>query len=440
MSSMWIVAGDEGGVDPFYANCGGSECEILTAGEAQSHWSSVHEMHPELMVVDTETIREQSVHRLVSMVGRHPSVSLVQVVGGKGVQRSPVFPADRVITRPSGRIELTSTLSELWRDYVSNHAYADVQRRLLNEMGSRQLVGKSKVMRELVEMLPDIAATESTVLILGETGTGKELVARAIHSLGPRARGPFVTVDCATLSESLAENELFGHARGAYTDGSQSSSGLVQEADGGTLFLDEVECLPLSLQAKFLRLLQERVVKPLGQSKSITVNVRVVAASNVDVLDLVRRRLFREDLYYRLSVVPISVPSLRERSTDIPQLVRYFLAKHQSERSAPGSIDAGQISAWESEDWPGNVRELENRVQEWLATSRFRQTGSAPAAAHRRSLREVRADAEQRYLRELLVETRGNLTAAAKIAGLDRKSLRALLGKLGFSAVGFREK
>jgi DNA-binding NtrC family response regulator len=342
MSGMWIVAGDEGGVDPFYDQCGGSGCEILTAVQAQSHWTAKADALPDLLVLDTETVREKSAHRLVRLVGASPSVSLVQVIDASS-RRTAFVPADRTITRPAGRIELRSALNELWRDYVANQEYADIQRRLLNEMGARHLVGKSRVMQELVELLPDVAGMESTVLILGETGTGKELVARAIHSLGPRAQRPFVTVDCAALSESLAENELFGHARGAYTDGGRHSNGLVQEADGGTLFLDEVECLPLTLQAKFLRLLQEREVKPLGQSKSQTVDVRVVAASNVDLLDLVRRRQFREDLFYRLNVVPIGVPPLRERASDIPQLVRYFLAKHQQEPFDAGSIDAGVI-------------------------------------------------------------------------------------------------
>jgi DNA-binding NtrC family response regulator len=437
MSGMWIVAGDEGGVDPFYNQCGGSGREILTAKQAQSHWTLKADALPDLLVLDTETVREQSAQRLVRLVGASPSVSLVQVVDASS-RHTAFVPADRTIARPAGRIELRSALNELWRDYVANQEYADIQRRLLHEMGARHLVGKSRVMQELVELLPDVSGTESTVLILGETGTGKELVARAIHSLGSRAQRPFVTVDCAALSESLAENELFGHARGAYTDGGRHSNGLVQEADGGTLFLDEVECLPFALQAKFLRLLQEREIKPLGQSKSQTVDVRVVAASNVDLMELVRRREFREDLYYRLNVVPIGVPPLRERASDIPQLVRYFLAKHQHETCDTASIDAGIIREWESESWPGNVRELENRVQEWLATARFRRGTARQTTQHRKSLREVRADAEFRYLRDVLAETRGNLTAAAKIAGMDRKSLRALLSKCGLDAGGFR--
>ncbi|MCZ7558476.1 MAG: sigma-54 dependent transcriptional regulator [Bacteroidia bacterium] len=438
MSGMWIVAGDEGDVDPFYNHCGGSGCEIFTAGQAQTHWSAKADAPPDVLVLDTETVPAQSAYRLVRMVGASPSVSLVQVVNASN-RHAALVPADRTISRPAGRIELRSTLNELWREYVANQEYTEIQRRLLGEMGARQLVGKSKVMQELVELLPDVAGAASTVLILGETGTGKELVARAIHSLGPRAQRPFVTVDCAALSESLAENELFGHARGAYTDGGRHSNGLVQEADGGTLFLDEVECLPLALQAKFLRLLQEREIKPLGQAKSQTVDVRIIAASNVDLRDLVRQRQFREDLYYRLSVVPIMVPPLRERASDIPQLVRYFLAKHQHEPLNTDTVDASVLRDWEAESWPGNVRELENRVQEFLATSRLRRSSAAPGAQPRKSLREIRADAEYRYLRDVLAETRGNLTAAASIAGMDRKSLRSLLNKCGLDAALFRK-
>jgi DNA-binding NtrC family response regulator len=322
-----------------------------------------------------------------------------------------------------------------------------IQERLHHDMSLNQIVVHSKPMREIIQQLPKLAARAATVLITGETGTGKELFARAIHYLGPHADKPFVTVDCGAMPDHLVENELFGHARGAYTDAGSPSKGLIQEADGGTLFLDEVETLPLNVQAKFLRVLQERQYKPLGQSKYVSVNLRVLAATNIDLARAVIEKKFREDLYYRLNVVPLFIPPLRERKSDIPALVRFFLQRHGRDRQTSLRVPDEILRRWMEYEWPGNVRELENKVQQWLtvsATDDLHETAAFSTVERRTicTLAEARQDAlaqfERAYLQNLLSHTKGNISAAARLAGTDRKNLRKLNKKYGIDASRFR--
>ena len=343
---------------------------------------------------------------------------------------------------------MQSTIEELARKITLFDRLHAVQEKLQKEMHQQHIVVRSESMREIMNRLPQLAGTPSTVLITGETGTGKELIARAIHYLGPRAGRPFITVDCGTIPEHLVENELFGHTRGAYTDASSGFKGLIQEADGGTLFLDEVESLPLSVQTKLLRFLQERQYKPLGQSKYISVDVHVLAATNVDLAKFVGMKLFREDLYYRLKVIPLTIPPLRERRGDIPRLVRYFLRRYAGDRSAAMEIAPDTLGQWMEYDWPGNVRELENKIQEWLmmtdAGRLFEPPRSLEVANRVYTLSEVRREAlarsEEKYFRHLMTLTRGNISAAARVAKIDRKNLRALLRKHAIEPDLYRPK
>ncbi len=317
-----------------------------------------------------------------------------------------------------------------------------LQERLYREMRQSQIVARSRVMREILCRLPQLGDSDATILITGETGTGKELIARAIHYLGRRASQPFVTVDCGALQEHLIENELFGHGRGAYTSANAPAIGLIQEAAGGTLFLDEIEALPLSVQVKFLRFLQEHQYRPLGQSKYVTVDVHVVAATNRDLVEAVRLREFRQDLYYRLEGVKILVPPLRERKADIAALAFHFLKKHLPPAAAQVPLLSEQmLQEWMKYDWPGNVRELENRIMSLLVEPPPGKSASATFAAADpqtvRPLMEVRnetlAQCDRAYLQNLLNLTRGNLSAAARLAGIHRKSLAQLLKKYGMT-------
>jgi two-component system response regulator HydG len=300
------------------------------------------------------------------------------------------------------------------------------------------MLGASAAMRRVLTVVRRVAPSEASVVVRGETGTGKELVARAIHRRSTRAEGPFVAVNCASMQASLLESELFGHARGAFTDAREDKRGLFLSASGGTLFLDEIGELPFEVQPKLLRALQERTVRPLGSNKEIPFDARVVSATNRVLEDEVFERRFREDLYYRLNVVQIDVPALRERVADVPILAQHFLdrfAKQQGRQ--PCTLAAEAIDALVAYPWPGNVREVENAMERAVAlcgTSEIRATDlPAKIREHRPSTFDLAADHEQdivslelvqrRYLTRVLSVLSGNKTRTAQALGIDRRTL-----------------
>ena len=255
---------------------------------------------------------------------------------------------------------------------IQHGALAREVRRLRGEVerarGLGEVIGESALMRQLLQMIERVAASDATVLIVGESGTGKELLARTIHRVGPRADGPFIAFDCSALTPSLIEAELFGHEKGAFTGANRARRGLFREANAGTIFLDEIGDIDASVQNKLLRVLQEREIKPVGGDRPVQIDVRVVAATNKDLKQLVGRGQFREDLYWRLAVVPIQVPPLRERKEDIPLLAAHILAKRRgaaksfagSEAPYPTQMTAKALARLQQYRWPGNIRELEN--------------------------------------------------------------------------------
>jgi DNA-binding NtrC family response regulator len=287
-------------------------------------------------------------------------------------------------------------------------------------------------MKTVLEQVAEVAASNATVLLLGESGTGKELVARAIHWHGPRAGGPFVAVNCAAIPDTLLESELFGHEKGSFTGATQRRRGLVAEADGGTLFLDEIAEMPLTLQPKVLRVLQDRMVRPVGGREETVVDVRVISATNRDLHDLVRAGRFREDLYYRLAVIPIRLPSLRERPEDISLLAAHFLERAAATLGKRIEGFDEEATAWLAQHrWPGNVRELENVVERAVTLARGPRialadlkiefaSGVAPSAGPRPTLAEL----EREYIRRVLQETKGDKRAAARILGVSVRTLQ----------------
>jgi DNA-binding NtrC family response regulator len=313
-----------------------------------------------------------------------------------------------------------------------------------------KVIGKSPAIAAVFELVRKAARAEANILVQGESGTGKELVARAIHANSARAAQVFVPVDCAALPENLLESELFGHERGAFTGADRIKPGMFEVADGGTLFLDEVGELPPGLQAKLLRALQEREIRRVGGTKQIPVDVRLVAATNRDLAESVRKREFREDLFYRLNVIPIELPPLRDRAGDVPLLAYHFLGRYGRNRERPlEGIEPEALAALEAYAWPGNIRELQNAIERACVladgpTLRLRDLGehlrgrgrAAPAAAGAiLPLREAR-DAWLRtftseYLTDLLRQHGGNVSQAARTAGVDRKTLHRLLTKFG---------
>jgi DNA-binding NtrC family response regulator len=297
------------------------------------------------------------------------------------------------------------------------------------------LIGGSGAMRAAFDAIAKAAATRATVLILGESGTGKELAARAIHYSSPRAAAPFVAVNCGSIPENLLESELFGHVRGAFTSAFESRAGFFQTADGGTIFLDEISDTSLAMQAKLLRVLQDGDIYMVGSSRPRKVDVRVVAASNKDLPALVKNNVFREDLFFRLNVITITMPPLRERENDILLLASHFARKFAEElgRPVPGFTDKA-LEVLSNYHWPGNVRELENVVQRVtvMTDGEVIDVPDLPSSMRFSVGRDVGLDrtlaqVEAEHIRNVLASVGGNKTRAAEILGIDRKTLREKL-------------
>lgn len=299
------------------------------------------------------------------------------------------------------------------------------------------VVGKSKAMEKVLDIVRRVSPTESTVLITGESGTGKELLAKEIHNHSPRKNAPFVVVDCGALVETLFETELFGHVKGSFTGAHETKHGRFEVANGGTIFLDEISNISLSIQAKLLRVIQEREVTRIGSVKPIKVDVRILAATNENLSDAVREGKFREDLFYRLSVVPLHIPPLRERKEDIPLLVEHFLLKYNKRtKKSINSISPEVKKALMEYDWPGNIRELENTIERAVVLSKGNNieiedlmyhgiSASSsflnPVGGKFRTLEKI----EKEYIKAILQAQYGNKSKTAKILGIDRKTLWA---------------
>ncbi len=308
------------------------------------------------------------------------------------------------------------------------------------------VVGNSQSMREVIEKLPAIAQTDASVVVYGGSGTGKELIARTIHYFSRRASKPFVPVNCGALPENLLESELFGYKRGAFTDAHSDTRGLVEEASSGTLFLDEVGELSPKVQVKLLRFLQEKEVKPLGSTKVVRVDVRIISATNRDLRQAIQDEAFREDLFYRLNIVPILIPPLRERKEDIPLLANHFLRKFTDEYGKQvKAISPLALQRLVGHDWPGNIRELENKIQQCVVVATKDVIGpeDVDLPGELRSFKEEKqqtvAEFERNYVTKMLTLNAGNITQAAKAAAMDRKNFWQLMKKHTIDAKNYHQ-
>ena len=353
--------------------------------------------------------------------------------------------ASDYILKPFSLEDLMITIERV----LEFHALRSENVKLRAELGRRydfeQIVGRSPKMQDVFEAAARVAPTRATVLLGGESGTGKGLLARAIHYHSPRREAPFVKINCSAIPENLMESELFGYEKGAFTGAVQSHSGKFEQADGGTVFLDEIGDVPPPVQVKLLRVLQEREFERLGSTKTTHVDVRIIAATNQDLRAALEQGTFREDLYYRLNVVPVNLPPLRERKEDIPHLVDHFLQKfatdtgHRARSLSPGAIDKLQ-----KYHWPGNVRELENIIERSMVLARTDPIepgdihldhgesvslppGSVPFLPDGMTLDSY----EQELIREALRRTNDNKSQAARLLGLTRNALRYRLSQMG---------
>ncbi len=355
------------------------------------------------------------------------------------------------VTKPVDHQELEIKIEQALEKRILLRKIHDFEGLLEGQHEFAGIIGKSARMKAVFKQILQVAPTDITVSIFGESGTGKELVAQAIHLYSSRSKGPFVAVNCAAIPETMLEDELFGHVRGAFTSAVTSKNGVFASADKGTLFLDEVGEMAESMQAKLLRVIETGEVKPLGSDRIRKVDVRLIVATKRDLKKMVAQGTFREDLFYRIHVVPLVMPSLRERREDIPVLFGHFLGPALKKmKKQINWIDEDVLEALKRYDWPGNVRELENLVDFLAATCQGEVINkellaNTPLADFSRSssfvpLKDARFEFTRKYLEDLLRFTKGNISAAAKLAGYYRADLYKLIEKHGLEVEEFRKK
>ncbi len=367
-----------------------------------------------------------------------------------------VLSVDRIYSTEAGGVDddlrvleivasLIAQFVKLWESYEEvEKEKEDLKRQLKGKYSIENVIGQSDRMQEVFEAVHRVAPSKATVLLRGESGTGKELIAKAIHYMSPRSSGPFIKFNCASIPEGLLESELFGHEKGAFTGAITSRSGKFELANKGTIFLDEIGDLPLTLQPKILRVLQEKEFERVGSDRTKKVDVRIIVATSRDLEELVSKGNFREDLYYRLNVIPIFLPPLRERGEDIPILIEHFLERFNKENNRRVTIDRGALQALLNYDWPGNVRELENTIERLVIMScKERITASdlpvsisvrhykdpAITITHPATLREI----EKAHIISALRETGGVQTKAAKLLGITERQIGYKIKKYGIN-------
>ena len=442
-----LVVDDEEGVRASFRVLLEDECTVLEAEDGEQALEVLRRHEVDVVMLDQRMPGEPGIDVLSRIKALDPSVVVVLATAVREV-RTAVEAIKRgaydYITKPFD----VEDIELLVRRALDKRALEREVLYLRSTLprGVDAMIGRNVEMARIYQLIAQIAPTSATVLVTGESGTGKELVARAIHAQSPRARRPFVAVNVAALPDALVESELFGHEKGAFTGALAQKPGRFELAHGGTLFLDEIGSLRLDLQTKLLRALQQREIERLGGGRTVRVDVRVVAATNVNLRQAVRERRFREDLYYRLNVVPIAVPPLRERRDDIPLLVDHFLAKYAREfnRDVRG-VSAGALEVLARYDWPGNVREMENIIQRSVVLAggpvlqlqdlpldlALPETGARLGEDTGLPLREAREQFERQYVLRVLERVGWNQSRAARVLGLHRNTLLSKLGAWG---------
>ncbi|HAF85266.1 MAG TPA: transcriptional regulator [Sphaerochaeta sp.] len=418
--------------------------ESLTAEDGASAWALMGKKDVDLVITDLRMPNLSGEQLLQKITGAYPRLPVIILTGHGTIETAVDAMRKGAIDFFTKPVEL-DRLSLVVKKALSNTDLYAEHERLKAEVETLKarnrydrIVGKSQKMVALMETVAQVAPTRASVLITGESGVGKELVADAIHELGNRSKGPFIKVHCAALSESLLESELFGHEKGSFTGAISQKKGRFELADGGTIFLDEIGEINGATQVKLLRVLQEKVFERVGGEKAVTVDVRIVCATNRDLLKEIEKGAFREDLYYRLNVVHLEVPPLRDREDDIPLLMTSFLTQFNKEndKSLEG-FSNGAKKAMLSYDWPGNIRELRNSVESAVVLSRssvIEVEDLPPSVRLSDSSAQLSldvgitlAEAEKKLIMSTLVMCGGNKTRAAEVLGIGRKTLHRKL-------------
>ncbi len=438
-----LVVDDEKGVRESFNMVLKDDYHVLLAGTGQEAMDIFEKNSIDLILLDILLPDVNGIDLLEKLVETDPNSEIIMVTAVNEVQTAvqaiklgaydyiiKPFAVDAVLTGIRRALEKQSLVKEVTylRDELERYHPFE------------KMVGKNKRMRKIFELISTVARSDGTVLIQGESGTGKELAARAIHNLSYRKDQPFVVVNCAAIPATLMESKIFGHNRGAFTGASMTSIGKLELADGGTVFLDDIDSLDVNMQAKLLRILQEKEFERLGSSKVIKIDVRFVAASNKDIYDLISINKFREDLYYRLNVFPIWLPSLRERKDDIPLLLNHYLELNAGETGKPPKIFSEKaVKALTAYRWPGNVRELKNLVERLFTISEgpiIDLDANAPYNWGKKKIKDIPLKEavgvfERNYISEVLESVGGNRTKAAKKLGIHRNTLLAKTSDFG---------
>ncbi|MCD6306403.1 MAG: sigma-54-dependent Fis family transcriptional regulator [Deltaproteobacteria bacterium] len=423
----------------------GIEAKAATGG--QEALNRLETAPVDLLLLDIRMPDMNGIEVLKQVRARHPDTNVIMITGyptiDSAVHCTKLGALDYLV-KPFRLDDLEAALQKARVGRVSSRKHAIVNHGLKIDSEDHLIIGQSRPMKRIFDKILKVAPTDSTVLITGESGTGKELVAQAIHANSLRKDREFVAVDCSSLVETLLESELFGHVKGSFTGAHQTKHGFFELANHGTFFFDEIANLSLNIQAKLLRVIQEREFMKVGDQQKINLDIRIISASNSELTESIRKGIFREDLYYRLSVVPIHLPPLRERKQDIPILVRHFIDK-LSRKMKKSSLDVSPeaMDILTEYAWPGNVRELEHTLERILILedTDIIRAANLPAFITQRqgelqmfseipvSLEEL----EKKYIAFVLKRTRGKKTQAARILGINRKTLTAKVKKYGIS-------
>ena len=412
---------------------------LCLASNSQEAFECIQKESPELVLLDILMPGMNGLDAL-KKIKELSDVEVIMVTADKAVRtaiQAVKLGAYDYISKPFDVDDLIATINKALEknDLSREIMYLKSE---LKPQAFENIVGASKKMEQVFNIISDVAQNRSTVMISGESGTGKELIARAIHRSGPNKDKPFVTVDCATIPENLVESELFGHEKGSFTDATSQKIGKFELANGGTLFLDEIGNLHEDIQCKILRVLEEREIQRVGGTKTIEIDTRVISATNIDIKKAIKEKIFREDLYYRLNVIPINVPTLRERKEDIPLLIDHFVGVYNNEfgKNIRG-LSKEAMNMLRNYEWPGNVRELKNVIERLVALSKedvithkslpidiiLADDEKPEDYFDRVSLREARDEFEKRFILKMLEKVNWNQSKAAQLLGIHRNAL-----------------
>jgi len=440
-------------------------CRVATAGTGEAALKKLAETPFDLVLADIKMPGMDGLELLGLIKHHHPQQTVVMMTAYGAVETAVTamrHGAHDFIVKPFEYDALVVRLEKALERALLIRENQQLRIDCGQRDGLQDLVGTSAVMKRVYETIRTVAQTDLTVLITGASGVGKDLSARAVHQLSPRRKGPFVAVNCPTVPEQILESELFGYRKGAFTHATQNRTGLFPEAAGGTIFLDEIGDISLAMQSKLLRVLQEKEIKPLGDTRTIAVDVRIISSTNQDLAAKIGRGEFREDLFHRLNVLPLRLPSLQEHAEDIPLIAGHLLRKHCAALDRPlKRLSAELLEVFKRQPWSGNVREMENLIIQGILFSDgveirpvdVGQSGEAEDSAgfgpavdaevahltYKEAKARVLAAFNAGYIGRLLIDSGGNVTQAARDCGLERQALQQIMRRYNISADSFRE-